>query len=76
MIAPNGPNERDVARVFKHLKQRGLSDRDLERQPGCQHNPNRMTADDVSLLASSPITLTRYFPRRISGATCNCEVPQ
>jgi hypothetical protein len=49
------PNERDdVARAFfKHLKHRGLSDRDLERQLGLStHNPNHMTADDVSKLAS------------------------
>ena len=49
------PNERDdVARAFfKHLKQRGLSDRDLEQQLGLStHNPNQMTADDLSKLAS------------------------
>lgn len=49
------PNERDdVARAFfKHLKRIGLSDRDLERQLSLStHNPNRMSADDVSKLAS------------------------
>ena len=49
------PNERDdVARAFfKHLSKRGLSDRDLERQLSLStHNPNRMSADDVSRLAS------------------------
>lgn len=54
-IAQIKPNERDdVARAFfKHLKQRGLSDRDLERQLGLSsHNPNHMGADDVSKLAS------------------------
>ncbi len=48
------PNERDdVARdFFEHLKKRGLSDRDLERQLGLStHNPKRMSADDVSKLA-------------------------
>lgn len=54
-IAQIQPNERDdVARAFfKHLKQRGLSDRDLEKQLGLStHNPNRMSPDDVSKLAS------------------------
>ncbi|KAB8333247.1 hypothetical protein SD80_015475 [Scytonema tolypothrichoides VB-61278] len=49
------PNERDdVARAFfKHFKQRGLDDRHLEQQLGLStHAPNRMTADDVSKLAS------------------------
>jgi hypothetical protein len=49
------PNERDdVARAFfKHLKERGLNDRHLEQQLGLStHNPGRMTADDVSKLAS------------------------
>ncbi|WP_253274196.1 hypothetical protein [Myxosarcina sp. GI1] len=49
------PNERDdVAReFFKHLKQRGLSDRDLERQLGLStHHASRMNADDVSKLAN------------------------
>ena len=53
-IAQIKPNERDdVARAFfSHLKQRGLSDRDLERQLGLStHHPNRMSADDVSKLA-------------------------
>ena len=54
-IAQIKPNERDdVAKAFfKHLSKRGLSDRDLERQLGLStHNPNRMSADDVSKLAS------------------------
>jgi hypothetical protein len=54
-IARIKPNERDdVARAFfKHLHQRGLSDRTLEQQLGLStHNPNRMTADDVSKLAA------------------------
>lgn len=54
-IAQIKPNERDdVAREFFHkLKERGLSDRDLERQLGLStRNPNRMSADDVSKLAS------------------------
>lgn len=54
-IAQIKPNERDdVARAFfKHLSERGLSDRQLEQQLGLStHNPNRMTADDVSKLAS------------------------
>jgi hypothetical protein len=49
------PNERhDVAGAFfKHLKHRGLHDRDLEKQLGLSaHVPGRMTADDVSKLAS------------------------
>lgn len=49
------PNERDdVARAFfKHLKERGLSDRQLEQQLALgTHNPNKMSADDVSKLAS------------------------
>jgi hypothetical protein len=53
-IAQIKPNERDdVAReIFGHMKKRGLSDRDLERQLGLSsHNPNRMTADDVAKLA-------------------------
>lgn len=53
-IAQIKPNERDdVAReFFSHLKKRGLHDRDLERQLGLStHNPNKMTADDVSKLA-------------------------
>jgi hypothetical protein len=48
------PNERDdVAReFFDHLKKRGLSDRDLEKQLGLStHHASRMSADDVSKLA-------------------------
>lgn len=54
-IAQIKPNERDdVARdFFSHLKKRGLSDRDLERQLGLSsHHSNHMTADDVSKLAA------------------------
>ncbi|MEA5618153.1 hypothetical protein VB711_09950 [Cronbergia sp. UHCC 0137] len=54
-IAQIKPNERDdVARAFfKHLKSRGLDDKRLEQQLGLStHNPKRMTADDVSKLAS------------------------
>jgi hypothetical protein len=54
-IAQIKPNERDdVAReFFKHLKHQGLSDHDLEQQLGLStRHPNRMTADDVSKLAS------------------------
>ncbi len=54
-IAQIKPNERDdVARAFfKHLSKRGLNDRGLEQQLGLStHNPNRMSADDVSKLAS------------------------
>lgn len=54
-IAQIKPNERDdVARAFfKHLDKRGLRDRDLEKQLGLStHNPNRMSADDVTKLAS------------------------
>jgi hypothetical protein len=54
-IAQIKPNERDdVAReFFNHFKKRGLHDRDLERQLGLStHHPNRMSADDVSKLAS------------------------
>lgn len=54
-IAKIKPNERDdVAReFFKHFKERGLSDRDLERQLGLStHHANRMNADDVSKLAN------------------------
>ena len=54
-IAQIKPNERDdVARAFfKHLKQRGLDDRHLEQQIGLSsHNPNHMSADDVSKLAA------------------------
>jgi hypothetical protein len=42
-----------IREFFKHLKQRGLSDRSLESQLGLTtHNPNRMTAEDVSKLAA------------------------
>ena len=54
-IAQIKPNERDdVARAFfKHLKGRGLDDRHLEQQLGLStHHPSRMSADDVSKLAS------------------------
>ena len=54
-IAQIKPNERDdVAReFFNHLKKRGLDDRALEKQLGLSsHHPNRMSADDVSKLAS------------------------
>ncbi|MBD2579354.1 hypothetical protein [Oscillatoria sp. FACHB-1406] len=54
-IAQIKPNERDdVAReFFKQLKQRGLSDRQLEQQLGLStHNPNHMTENDLSLLAN------------------------
>lgn len=49
------PNERDdVAKEFlKKLKERGLSDRDLEQQLGLStHHASRMNADDVAKLAS------------------------
>jgi len=40
-IAQIKPQERMMYAFFKHLKQRGLSDRDLERQLGLStHNPN------------------------------------
>ncbi|WP_375510538.1 hypothetical protein [uncultured Nostoc sp.] len=54
-IAQIKPNERDdVARAFfKHLKQRGLDERHLERDLGLStHNPNHISADDLSKLAS------------------------
>lgn len=54
-IAQIKPNERDdVARAFfKHLKQRGLDERHLERDLGLStHNPNRISADDLTKLAS------------------------
>ncbi|MBD0344650.1 MAG: hypothetical protein ICV63_07415 [Coleofasciculus sp. Co-bin14] len=54
-IAQIKPNERDdVARAFfKHLNKRGLSERALEQQLGLStHHSNRMSADDVSKLAS------------------------
>jgi hypothetical protein len=53
-LAQIKPNERDdvAQEFFKHLKQRGLSDRDLERQLGLStHNPSHMSPDDVSKLA-------------------------
>ncbi|MFM5979871.1 MAG: hypothetical protein ACKO9I_04885 [Sphaerospermopsis kisseleviana] len=49
------PHERDdVARAFfKQLKERGLDEKRLEQQLNLStHHPNRMTADDVSTLAS------------------------
>jgi hypothetical protein len=54
-IAKIQPAERNnVARdFFSQLKKRGLHDRDLETQLGLSsHDPNRMTADDVSKLAA------------------------
>ncbi|WP_016951084.1 hypothetical protein [Anabaena sp. PCC 7108] len=49
------PNERDdVARAFfKQLKERGLDENRLQQQLSLStHNTNRMTAEDVSKLAS------------------------
>jgi hypothetical protein len=54
-IAQIKPNERDdVAKdLFNHLKKRGLSERDLEKQLGLStHNTKHMSANDVSLLAA------------------------
>ncbi|MGL5943612.1 MAG: hypothetical protein ACRC2S_25250 [Waterburya sp.] len=54
-IAQIKPNERDdVAKEFlKQLKNRGLSEKDLERQLGLStHHASRMNADDVSKLAN------------------------
>lgn len=54
-IAQIQPNERDdVAREFlKHFHKRGLSEKDIERQLGLStHHANKMSADDVSKLAS------------------------
>lgn len=54
-IAQIQPQDRDdVAReFFKRLKERGLNDRQLEQQLGLStHHPSRMSADDVSKLAS------------------------
>ncbi len=54
-IAQIKPNERDdVAKeFFQHLKGRGLSEKDLERQLGLStHHAGRMNADDVSKLAN------------------------
>ena len=53
-IAQIKPDQRhDVARdFFSHLKKRGLDDHQLEKQLGLSsHNPNHMSADDVSKLA-------------------------
>ncbi len=58
-IAKIKPNERDdVARdFFKHLKERGLDEKHLEKQLGLStHNPKRMNADDVGKLASFSYT--------------------
>jgi hypothetical protein len=52
-IAQIKPNERDdVARdLLKHFRERGLNDRDLERQLGLStHHASKMSADDVSRL--------------------------
>ncbi|MDB9349420.1 hypothetical protein [Nodularia spumigena] len=54
-IAQIKPNERDdVARAFfKELKSRGLDEKHLEQQLNLStRNPNRMSADDVSKIAS------------------------
>lgn len=54
-IAQIKPNERDdVARAFfKHLKERGLSDRQLEQQLALStHHASKMSADDVTKLAT------------------------
>jgi hypothetical protein len=54
-IAQIEPHERDdVAReFFKHFKQRGLSDRDLQNQLYLStHHPNKMSAEDLSKLAT------------------------
>ncbi|MCT7974057.1 hypothetical protein [Laspinema olomoucense] len=54
-IAQIKPDERDdvAQEFFKELKKRGLSDRDLEKQLGLSsHHPKKMSADDVSKLAS------------------------
>ncbi|MGP1385688.1 MAG: hypothetical protein ACTS2F_19155 [Thainema sp.] len=54
-IAKIKPNERDdVAHdFFKHLKKRGLSERDLEQQLGLStHHSRRMNEDDVTKLAA------------------------
>ncbi|MDB9317694.1 MULTISPECIES: hypothetical protein [Cyanophyceae] len=54
-IAQIKPNERDdVARAFfKEFKSRNLDDKRLEQQLNLStRNPNRMSADDVSKLAS------------------------
>lgn len=54
-LAQIQPNERDdVAKDFlTHFKQHGMSDRDLEQQLGLSsHHASRMSADDVSKLAT------------------------
>lgn len=54
-LAQIKPNERDdVAKDFlNHFKQRGMSDRELEQQLGLSsHHASRMSADDVSKLAT------------------------
>lgn len=54
-IAGIKPNERDtVADEFlKQLKERGLSDRDLEKQLSLStRHPHRMSVEDISKLAS------------------------
>lgn len=54
-IAQVKPNERDdVARdLVKHLKERGLSDRDLEKRLSLStHHTRRMNEDDVTKLAT------------------------
>jgi hypothetical protein len=54
-IAQIKPKERDdVARdLLKHLKERGLSDRDLEQRLGLStHHARRMNEDDVTKLAA------------------------
>ncbi len=54
-IAQIKPNERDdVARdLFKHLKERGFSERDLEKRLGLStHHSRRMNEDDVTKLAA------------------------
>ena len=54
-IAQIKPNERDdVAKeFFNHFKKKGLKERDLESQLGLStHDYHKMTADDVSKLAS------------------------
>ncbi|KPQ32578.1 MAG: Protein of unknown function (DUF1700) [Phormidesmis priestleyi Ana] len=58
-IAKIKPNERDdVARdFFKHFKERGLDEKQLEKQLGLStHNARKMNADDVGKLASFAYT--------------------
>ena len=58
-VAKITPNERDdVSReFFKHLKERGLSEKDLEKQLGLStHKARKMNADDVGKLASFAYT--------------------